>query len=140
MSKPIDIYCNNEISKDNPNFYLTRYIYELEIITKTKQKKTFNNVTREKYCKIVNFDDNINFCDINEFFLKVTRMHVFKDVFTIRKNFNINNNEYECIYKTPDLYLEFNKNHLNLVNCCCYLKAEDNSELGMRLFITPPNY
>ena len=33
MSKPIDIYCNNEISKDNPNFYLTRYIYELEIIT-----------------------------------------------------------------------------------------------------------
>ena len=29
------------------------------------------------------------------------------------------------------MYLEFNKNNIGLLNCCCYLKAEDNSELGM---------
>ena len=138
MSKPIDIYCNNEISEDDPSFCSTRYIYELEITTNTKQKKTFNTVTHEKYCKIINFNDNINFDDLKEFYLKVTRINLFKNYYIIRKQFNIDNDE--CVYRTPDLYLEFYKNNIGLLNCCCYLKADDNSELGMRLFVTPPNY
>jgi|SaaInlV_165m_DNA_3_1040750.scaffolds.fasta_scaffold42666_2 hypothetical protein len=141
MSNPINIY-NSKIGIHNPYFDSTNYVYQLDIFFKNNSKKTFNKITNKKYTRLIQINDKINFNTISHFILVVTKdIGLLKQQFTIEGDLKLDEldelDEFEdYTYKTDELYIEFNKNDLNLIDSCCYVKGIDDN----RLFITPPNY
>ena len=124
--KPINIMSDN--------FDLTQSIFEITLTLKNNDIKKFRELSYSKHCKLITATDMVEYDMIESFILCITTIKFIKDVYNIKNTFNSSENTY--IFKNADIYIEFIKNNDNSTNCCCYLKALDNS----RVFITPPNY
>ena len=131
MSNPINIYKNTS-EFINPKTPPNNFIYNLNIFFKNGKSKMFKERTENKFSKLISFNHNINFNDIERFEFNLIKMNSKDSFYRITGELT----EEENIFKNNDLYIEFIKNINNMAHCCCYFKESDE----FRLFVTPPNY
>ena len=130
MSKPINI-CNSSNFFDPKNI---DYLFKLEIIFKDFTKKDFVKLTKAKYLKIINFENNILADEIKSFYISIKDI-TENNIYNYSSKFDFNSDINNKVYKNNDIYIEFRVNSDKKIECNCSLTAIDN-----RIFITPPNY
>ena len=134
----------NNLSKFfNPNN--NEYIFMIEIFFLDNSKKEIKKKSNNKFLKLIDFTDNINFNNILKFKLIIKNIYSIEN-YSLDKTFknNKSNDDDEDedededykIFKTNELYIEFEKNINNNTKVICYITAIDNN----RIFVTPPNY
>ena len=146
MSKPINLsYISKFINPDS-----SEYLFELTIYLNDENNsyKKFKKITTNKFVKLVDFKDEIEFKQINRFDIKVKNIissqnYLFENTFINTNDTSISEESSEDnvednfkTFKNEDMYIEFEKNKNNLTQTICYLTAIDNN----RIFVTPPNY
>jgi len=128
--KPINIISHG----DKDNFDFIQSIFEITLTLKNNDICKFREISYSKHCKLFTSNDMIKYDMIESFVLYITTFKLLKEVYNMKNTFNPVEDTY--IFNNDDIYIEFIKSGDNNTNCCCYLKALDNS----RVFITPPNY
>jgi len=146
MSKPINLsYISKFINPES-----NEYLFDLTIYLNDNKNslKKFKKITTNKFVKLVDFNDNIEFKKINKFDIKVKNIissqnYLFENTFINTSDTSISENSSEDnvddnfkTFKNDDMYIEFEKNKNNFTQTICYLTAIDNN----RIFVTPPNY
>jgi hypothetical protein len=146
MSKPINLsYISKFINPDS-----SEYLFELTIYLNDENNsyKKFKKITTNKFVKLVDFTDEIEFKQIDRFDIKVKNIissqnYLFENTFINTNDTSISEESSEDnieenfkTFKNEDMYIEFEKNKNNLTQTICYLTAIDNN----RIFVTPPNY
>lgn len=136
MSTSIDIESKINISIHDPS---SNDLKEFKLLINLKGKKTFKIIkkTFEKYCTLIENDDNILLQDLISFELIINNKILNNQIVNIRHNFNIEDLEYDhCyVYRDDDIYIEFLKDD-NSITCVCYVKKNNKHFI----FNTPPNY
>lgn len=129
MSAPINILLkpNNPYNDDN-----NEYQYQLKVFYKNGIIKSFKKNLVEKYCNIIDKNDNVLFHEIKMYQLIIT-INVF-DKYVIQNDFNLDYDDgYQ--YQDENIYIEFIKNGKYAVSNC-YLKNQNTNTI----IFTPPNY
>ena len=111
----------------------------LSIVYKNKKTFRFIKNTNEKYCKIIDELDNINFDELYLFELEIIDNIYKNKIVNINHLFKNINEEDFYTYKDEIINVEFVKVNKN-TTCRCYIKNINNLNNNINRFYTPPNY
>ena len=111
----------------------------LSIVYKNKKTFRFIKNTNEKYCKIIDELDNINFDELYLFELEIIDNIYKNKIVNINHLFKNINEEDFYTYKDEIINVEFVKVNKN-TTCGCYIKNINNLNNNINRFYTPPNY
>ena len=134
-SKAIPIkYAKSIYSFNDPNSNNCSYLFNLRITLKDGTNRDFIKIEKKKYSDLIEIDDNINYCDIINYSIEISKIPFDeKKLFKIEEKFNNITNSYNK--RTEDIYIEFTKNSNDKVLCRCYFIGVDFNSI----FISPPN-
>jgi hypothetical protein len=135
MSNPINISSNNRNFDPDKN----EYLYKITIHFKNKKKKELVKLAFKKYIKIIKFEEEIIFNNIERFDIVIENLSNMTRFNYDSTFFSEDDEEDDLNFKTfrnTEVYVEFCKNTKKFTECNCYLNAVDNN----RIFVTPPNY
>jgi len=133
ISNPIR-YSKSWHSFSNPNGGLQKYFFDLTIITNSGDKKTFRKLESSKHAELIESNDEINYCDIKEFKLVVTKMP-FDITFNYEIEGKINQDQSSYNQRENEIYIEFSQNSAGLAFCRSSFIGVDFS----KMCVSPPN-
>lgn len=134
-TQPISIkYEKSVYSFNDPSSNNCSYLFNLKITLKDGTNKDFIKIEKKKYSDLIEIDDNVNYCDITNYSIEISKIPFDdKKIFKIKEKFNNITNSYNK--RTEDIYIEFTKNSNDKVLCRCYFIGVDFNSI----FISPPN-
>jgi hypothetical protein len=135
ITEPIPIkYSKSWHSYSDPNSQIQKFLFELIIVLKSDEKKIFRNLENNKHSNLIFLKDKINFSNIKEFSLCVSKVP-YVDINTYEMDGNLNHDNTSYIQKDDNLFIEFSQNSLGFAVCNCSFIGMDYN----KICVSPPN-
>lgn len=127
----------NKIHDNNKPKSENMFSFNLEILFTDKKKLKISKKSKEKYCNLLDKDEDISFFNIKSFSLVIFNLNTKQKLVDIYEIFKIDRDfDLSYTYRNDDIYIEFYLDN-NKTTCNSILKNIYNEKFK---FYTPPNY